>query len=292
MYPAAFEYFAPTTIGDALALLGKNPDAKLIAGGHSLLPMMKLRLAQPPALIDIGKIADLRGISDAGDTITIGALTTHDEIESSALLREACPLLPEVAAHIGDLQVRNRGTIGGSLAHADPAADYPAAMLALNAKIDVVGPNGKRTINAEDLFTGVMQTSLAANEIITAVRVPKTNGEGDGVAYEKFPHPASRYAVAGVAVWVNIRNGQITDARIGITGAADHARRAGKAEAALKGKPMHDDVIDSAAGATTDGWSAIGDLTASPEYRAHLVTELAHRALHRAHHRAHHEGHE
>ena len=287
MYPAAFDYYAPASVSEALSLLAKNGDAKLIAGGHSLLPQMKLRLATPPTLIDIGKIADLKGISDLGDKISLGALTTHHEVEHSALLRNSCPLLPEVASHIGDRQVRNRGTIGGSLAHADPAADYPAAMLALGAVVEVQGGSGKRTINADDLFTGLFSTAMNSNEILTAVHVPKTDAKGNGVAYAKFPHPASRYAVAGVAVWVNIQNDTVQDIRIGVTGASDHAQRATKAEAALQGKPMNEDNVAAAAKLASDGLTTIGDMYASSDYRAHLVQALALDALNKAHHRAH-----
>jgi carbon-monoxide dehydrogenase medium subunit len=287
MYPAAFEYHAPTSVSEALSLLAQNPDAKFLAGGHSLLPAMKLRLASPPALIDIGKIADLRGINDMGDKISIGALTTHCEVERSALVRHACALLSEVASQIGDRQVRNRGTLGGSLAHSDPAADYPAAMVALGAVVEAQGANGKRTINADDLFTGLFQTALGANEILTAVHVPKTNAKGNGVAYAKFPHPASRYAVAGVAVWVNIQDDQVTDIRIGVTGATDHAQRAKVAEAALKGKPMTDTNIADAAKQVSEGLTTIGDIYASADYRAHLLNALALDALNAAHHKAH-----
>lgn len=287
MYPAPFEYYAPTSVGEALSLLAKNADAKLIAGGHSLLPAMKLRLASPPALIDLGKIAELSGINDMGDNIALGALTTHHEVEHSALLRHGSPLLPEVASHIGDRQVRNRGTIGGSLAHSDPAADYPAAMLALGANIEATGPNGKRTIAADDMFKGLFQTALEANEIVTAVHVPTTNAKGSGVAYAKFPHPASRYAVAGVAVWVRIEDDQVADIRIGVTGATDHAQRAKKAEDALKGKPMTDESVTAAAKLASDGLTTIGDMYASADYRAHLVNALAEQALNQAHHRAH-----
>ncbi len=287
MYPAPFEYYAPTSVSEALSLLASNADAKLLAGGHSLLPAMKLRLATPAALIDIGKIAELNGITDAGDKIVIGALTTHHQVETSLLMKSASPLLSKVAAHIGDTQVRNRGTIGGSLAHADPAADYPAAILALGAVIEVQGANGKRTINADDLFTGIFATSVGANEIVTAVHVPKTNAKGNGVAYAKFPHPASRYAIAGVAVWVNIQDDIVQDIRIGVTGASDHAQRATKAEAALKGKPMNDSNIEAAAKLASDGLATMGDMFASGDYRAHLVNTLALDALNEAHHAAH-----
>ncbi|HZQ04988.1 MAG TPA: xanthine dehydrogenase family protein subunit M [Anaerolineae bacterium] len=287
MYPAAFEYYAPTSVSDALSLLAKNSDAKIIAGGHSLLPLMKLRLAQPPVLIDIGKINDLRGIHDMGDKISIGALTTHHDIEHSGLLRSASPLVPEVASHIGDRQVRNRGTIGGSLAHADPAADFPAAMMALGATIEAQGSNSKRTINAADLFTGLMQTSLNASEMITSIQVPKTNAAGNGVAYAKFAHPASRYAIVGVAVWVNIQNDQVQDIRIGVTGAGEHAVRATKTEDALKGKPLTDEALADAAKMAADGIKTLGDMYASADYRAHLVNALTAQALDVAHRRAH-----
>jgi carbon-monoxide dehydrogenase medium subunit len=287
MYPAKFDYYAPTSIGEALALLGQHSDSKIIAGGHSLLPLMKLRLAQPAALIDIGKIAELTGIHDMGDNVVLGALTTHCEVEQSRHLHSVCPLLPEVASHIGDTQVRNRGTIGGSLAHADPAADYPAAMLALGAIIEAQGTNGKRTINAADLFTGLMQTSLNPNELIVSVSVPKTHAKGSGVAYAKFPHPASRYAIVGVAVWLHIANDQVQDIRVGVTGACEHAMRATKLEQALQGKPLSDEAIDNAAKNAADGMNTLGDMYASSDYRAHLVNVLAAQALDAAHHRAH-----
>ncbi|MCC7162776.1 MAG: xanthine dehydrogenase family protein subunit M [Anaerolineae bacterium] len=287
MYPASFEYYAPTSVSEALALMAKNADARLLAGGHSLLPAMKLRLATPPTLIDIGKIKDLTGINDLGDKVSLGALTTHCQVERSALLKSVCPLLPEVASHIGDRQVRNRGTIGGSIAHADPAADYPAALLALGAVIEAQGSGGKRNLNADDLFTGLFQTALNANEIVTAVHVPKTDGAGNGVAYAKFPHPASRYAIAGVAVWVKIENDSVANIRIGVTGAADHAQRAKKAEAALQGKPMTDENIAGSANVAADGLSTMGDIFASADYRAHLVNTLALQALNQAHARAH-----
>lgn len=287
MYPAPFEYYAPASVSEALSLMASNADAKILAGGHSLLPSMKLRLASPAALIDIGKIADLHGINDMRDFITLGALTTHNQVEQSALLRHQCPLLPEVASHIGDRQVRNRGTLGGSLAHADPAADYPAAMLALGAMIHVQSANGTRTISADDLFTGLFQTSLTANEIITSVQVPKTNAHGNGVAYAKFAHPASRYAIAGVAVWVKIDNDNVTDIRIGVTGAADHAQRAKQAEDALRGKPLTEENIAAASKLASAGMTTLSDMFASGDYRAHLVNTLAAEALTEAHHKAH-----
>jgi len=287
MYPASFEYYAPQSVSEALALLTQNADAKVIAGGHSLLPLMKLRLAQPAALIDIGKIVALNGIQELDDGFALGALTTHHDIEHSVALRHACPLLPEVASHIGDRQVRNRGTIGGSLAHADPAADYPAAMLALGATIEAQGPGGKRSVSADELFTGLFQTALHANELVVSVRVPKTSGPGVGVAYAKFPHPASRYAIAGVAVVVKIENDLVRDIRIGVTGAADHAQRATQSEAALRGKSLSRENIAAAAQLASAGFTALGDMFASSDYRAHLVNTLTEQALNKAHHQIH-----
>src|SRR5215813_7335067 len=236
MYPAQFEYHKASTVKEALDLLGKyKDDAKLLAGGHSLLPAMKLRLAQPKHLIDIGKVAALSGVKEEGGTLVVGALTTHHAIETSAVLKSKCPLLPEVAGHIGDPMVRNMGTIGGSLAHADPAADYPAAIIALNAEMVAEGPKGKRTIKADDFFKGLLTTALGADEILTEVRVPPL-AANQSAAYMKFPHPASRFAVVGVAAVLTTEGGKCTKASIGITGAGTHALRAKGVEAALTGK--------------------------------------------------------
>lgn len=274
MYPGKFEYYRAKSVSEAVALLGQHKDSKLIAGGHSLLPLMKLRLANPAALIDIGRVKELRGIRD-GDMISIGALTTHYEIESSELLQEKCPLLPEAASMIGDLQVRNRGTIGGSLSHADPAADMPAVMLALGAQLVVTGPKGARTINADDFFTGVMQTALADNEILTEVRVPAMKHG----AYVKYPHPASRYAVVGVAVVGTEKNNKADMVRIGITGASAHAYRPMTSEMMMNGKTLATATIEEAAKHAADGVTMNSDLVASASYRAHLVVVYTKRAL-------------
>src|SRR5713226_86685 len=189
MYPASFEYFRPSTLDEAVALLVRHgDDAKVLAGGHSLIPAMKLRLAKPKVIIDIGRVANLNYIRDADGQIAIGAMTPHGEIEASLRLRERCPLLPETASHIGDVQVRNRGTIGGSLAHADPAADWPAAILALDAELEVVGPRGRRTLRAGAFFVDLLQTALASDEILVEIRVPKTSA---AVAYVKTEQKAS-----------------------------------------------------------------------------------------------------
>jgi aerobic carbon-monoxide dehydrogenase medium subunit len=199
MYPAQFEYHTPGTVREALDLLGRHKDdAKLLAGGHSLLPAMKLRLAQPKHLVDLRKVSGLSGIKEDGGSLVIGAMTTHYQVESSPVVKSKCPMLAAVAAQIGDPMVRNMGTIGGSLAHADPAADYPAAIIALGAEMVAEGPKGKRTIKADDFFKGLLTTALAEDEILTEVRVPVMAGK-TGAAYMKFPHPASRFAVVGVA---------------------------------------------------------------------------------------------
>jgi carbon-monoxide dehydrogenase medium subunit len=275
MIPAAFSYESPRTLSEALALLESDPEAKLLAGGHSLLPAMKLRLATPPALIDLGRIPDLNYIRDTGDHVAIGALTPHAAVASSELLRRVSPLLAEAADAIGDVQVRNRGTIGGSLAQGHPNADYPAAILALDADIVALSRTGDRIIPAREFFTGMFTTALNGNEIITEVRVQKTNGAG--VAYKKFAHPASGYAVVGVAVVAKKHGNTIESASIGITGVAGTAYRATPVENALSGQPVG--AIAEASRRAADGIEAIGDSFASPDYRRHLATVFTRRAL-------------
>jgi aerobic carbon-monoxide dehydrogenase medium subunit len=279
MYPAQFEYHKASTVKEALDLLGKYKDeAKLLAGGHSLLPAMKLRLAQPKHLIDIGKVSGLSGVKEEGGTLVIGAMTTHYAIESSALLKSKCPLLPEVAGHIGDPMVRNMGTIGGSLAHADPAADWPAAAIALNADLVAEGPKGKRTIKADDFFKGLLTTALADDEILTEIRVPAaaTNVKS---AYVKFPHPASRFAVVGVAAVLTMDGGKVSKASIGITGAGSKAVRAKGVEAAITGKAADAASIQAAAEKGADGVDVQPDLQGSEEYKKHLLKVFSKRAI-------------
>ena len=285
MIPAEFQYHSPKTLDEALKLLADHgDDAKLLAGGHSLLPAMKLRLASFGHLVDLGRIAGLDGIKEDGGTIAIGALATHYKLESSELLRSKCPLLSECAAAIGDVQVRNRGTMGGSLAHADPAADYPAAIVALDAEIVVRGPKGSRTIKATDFFVDLLTTSLAAGEIVTEVRV-KPFAAKTGSAYVKVPQPASGFAVVGVAAIVTLDgSGKIASARVGVTGAAAKGYRAQSTEAALTGKGV--DAIAAAADQATAGVETNGDLFASAEYRAHLANVTARRAIQKAVERA------
>jgi aerobic carbon-monoxide dehydrogenase medium subunit len=277
MYPANFEYARPATVEEAIALLGRHgEDAKLLAGGHSLIPAMKLRLARPSVVVDIGRIAALSYIREQGGRIAIGATTTHAEVAASALLQTRCPLLPETAAHIGDAQVRNKGTIGGSLAHADPASDYPAAVLALEAELEVAGARGRRTVRAADFFEGLFQTALGSDEIIVEVRVPVTPAT---VAYVKTEQKASGFAVAGVAVVVDSAGAL----RVGVTGVAATPYRAWAVEQALAGRRTPaPDTIAAAAGRAADGIEPLSDIHASSEFRSHLARVNARRAIERA----------
>ena len=275
MIPAEFEYIAPTSLDQALQLLSEHADdAKLLAGGHSLVPLMKLRLAQPAYLIDLNRVAELRGISQEGDRIRIGAMTTHAEIAASSLVQQQAPALAQAAHEIGDRQVRARGTIGGSLAHSDPAADLPAAMLALDGQILVRSARGERTVLADGFFVDLLTTALEPDEIVTAVTVAVSPRS----AYVKFPNPASHYAIAGVCAAVT-GDGTIGSARIGVTGVAPMAYRASGSEAALAGKALSPDVIAGAAAAAYDGRELLGDIHASSEYRAALLGVLTRRVL-------------
>jgi carbon-monoxide dehydrogenase medium subunit len=279
MHPASFEYFRPKTLAEASSLLKKHRGASVLAGGHSLLPAMKFRLANPKALVDIGAIKALSGIQARGKTLWIGATTTHAEIAASSLVRKSCPVLAEAAAQIGDLQVRNRGTIGGSLAHADPAADFPTVLVALGATIVVRGPRGERKIPAGSFFTDLFTTALKPAEILTSVLVP-SYGKGTGGAYLKHRHPASSYAVVGVAALVEVKDGRCARVSVVVGGATVNPVRAEVAEKALTGQKPDAASIARAASAVADGITdPIGDHYASSEFRAHLATVLARRAL-------------
>lgn len=273
MIPQSFEYSTPATLKDALALI-ESGDAKLLAGGMSLIPLMKLRLAQPEHVVDLARIPGLNGIESAGGVIRIGAMATHHEIESSAVVRAHCPLLAETAASIGDPQVRNRGTIGGSVAHADPAADYPAALLALDARFRLASAKSERTVAAEEFFQDAFTTSLEPGEIVVEAQVA-VEDSGEGHAYEKVAHPASGFAVVGVAVRVKKAGGKIALARIAVTGLGSHAFRAHNAERLLESGG------DAAAAAAVvgEGVDANSDLYASAEYRLHLARVHAGRAI-------------
>jgi carbon-monoxide dehydrogenase medium subunit len=287
MYPAAFEYHAPTTVQAALGLLTQHKDdAKLLAGGHSLIPMMKLRLAQPKHLIDLRKVPGLSGIKEEGGALLIGAMTSHYQVESSALVKSKIPVLSEVGAIIGDPQVRNLGTIGGSVAHADPAADWPAAMIALGAEFVCEGPKGKRTVKVDGWFQGLMTTAVGEDEILVQIRVPILPA-GSGAAYMKFPHPASRFAVVGVAAAVTLdAKGVCTKAGVGVTGAGTHAVRAKGVEAGLTGKTLDAATIEAAAQKAAEGVDVQADLQGSVEYKSHLCRVFARRALEAAAKRA------
>ena len=283
MIPAHFDYVAPQTLAEALSLLADKPDdAKILAGGHSLIPAMKLRLAQPQVLIDIGRIKDLSYIREESGQIRIGATTTHYQIESSDRLKSICPLLPEAASYIGDVQVRNKGTIGGSLAHADPAADWPAVALALGAELVAASKKGERTIKADDFFVDMMTTALAPGEILREIRITLPQGKL-GQAYRKVLQPASGFAVVGVAVSLTLdQKGACQSAGIGITGVASKAYRAKQVEQALAGKAIDQQLAAAAAAHATDGVSANGDLYASADYRRHLAQVYTARAIHGA----------
>ena len=274
MQPANFDYYRASSIDEAESVCKANADASFLAGGHSIIPAMKLRLSEPGSLVDIAGINDLKGISKDGDTIHIGALTTHAEVESSNLVKDACEALAEAASMIGDPQVRNRGTIGGNVAHADPASDYPGILMALGAKIITSG----RTIAVEDFFTGLFETALNDGEVITEIQVPVLSNSS-GAAYAKFFNPASRYAVVGVGAVVTLDNGSCTSCRIGVTGASDHAFRASAAEDALTGSDLGDDAIVAAAAKAADGQDMLSDLVASADYRTHLCGVILKRAV-------------
>lgn len=287
MIPAAFAYYTPASLNEALTLLSQHgDDAKILAGGHSLLPALKLRLSSVGHLVDIGQISDLSYIKEEQGNLCLGARATHYQVETSSLLQQKCPLLAECAAHIGDVQVRNRGTLGGSLVHADPAADYPAAIMALEAEIYTASANGKRSIKADDFFVDMLTTSLRPGEILTEVRVAPF-APNTGSAYLKVPQPASGFAVVGIAAIVTLdAKGQCAKVRIGVTGAAAKAFRARGTEAALVGKAPDEGTLTQAATQATNGIETNGDIFASAEYRAHLVRVYTKRALAKAVERA------
>lgn len=279
MYPEQFEYQRPSSVSEAISMLSANPDAKIIAGGHSLLPAMKLRLAAPATLVDIARIAELKGIAASGSGATIGAGTTYRELMDSQELAASYPMIAVACDKVGDPAVRSRGTLGGSLAHVDPAADLTAVMLALGASVTAVGPNGERTIGIDDLFTGLLSTSLESNEILTSISLPASSA-GSKQAYVKHSHPASGYAVVGVAVALEMDGQTCKSARIAVTGAPEYAMRATAAEAALTGKEVTAESIAAAAEKATEGLGELnGDVYASAEYRAHLVKVMTKRAL-------------
>ena len=284
MISTPFEYSRATSLDDALARLrAADGGGKLVAGGHSLIPLMKLRLSEPGTLIDIARIPGLSGIRETEGGIEIGATTVHHDVATSALLQQACPMVAEAAAAIGDPQVRNRGTLGGSLAHADPAADYPAVMLALDADIHVLGPSGSRMVKAHDFFRGLFTVDLAADEIIVGVKFRPVQS----AAYAKLYQRASHFAIVGVAAALEVEKGTIRSARIGLTGASSHATRLTDVEEGLAGKAPSVGSIEEAvrlAGASLQDINS--DIHASEEYRRAMIPVFTRRALKHALERA------
>src|SRR5215831_8833042 len=280
MFAPSFDYYRAKSVAEAGDLLRKNPGAKLLAGGHSLIPLLKLRLASPAALIDIGRIAEMRGISANSGVVRIGALTTHAELAASPVIRDACPALAEAAKMIGDPAVRNRGTIGGNVAHADPASDLPTVLTALGARFVVSSDGQPKTTDAAAFFTGLMTTTLADNDLLVAVEVPVKEA-GQGQAYVKFAHPASRYAVIGVAAVVSASGGKCTAAAVAVGGLTPHALRTAAVEKAITGQTLAPNTIANAAAQVTRdlGSDILGDVFASADYRKAVAPVWVKRAL-------------
>lgn len=278
MYAAPFEYHAPASVAEAVKLLSQyGEDGKIITGGMSLIPLMKFRLAQPQHLIDLRKVAELKGVKEQGGKVVIGARTTHAELETNPVLRSKCPVIPQVAARIGDQQVRNRGTIGGSLMHADPSADLPAAMLALDAELTLQG-NSARTVKAADFFQDALTTSAKPDEILVSISVPATGG---ATHYAKLAQQASGFALVGVAAVLEMSGSTCKSARIGVTGVCSKAFRAGAVEKALAGKALDAKTIQAAAAEVTkDIKNPLSDpLNGSAEYRTHMAVVYTARAI-------------
>jgi carbon-monoxide dehydrogenase medium subunit len=272
--PTTFDYQRATSIDDAVAKLQAASGGKLIAGGHSLVPLMKLRLSEPSVLIDVARIPGLSGIREKDGRIEIGAATTHRDVAASDLLKRVCPVMADTAVEIGDPQVRNCGTLGGSLAHADPAADYPAAMLAVDAEIHIKGPGGWRKVKASDFFQGLFTVDLAPSEIIAGVQFTPIRA----AAYAKLHQRASHFAIVGVAAAVEVKGGVFQSTRVGLTGASTHAIRLTDVERALAGKPATKETIASAAAAAAVE-EVNSDIHASEEYRRAMIKVFTRRAL-------------
>ncbi len=272
-----FEYSSPTSLDEALRIVAGG-NAKILAGGMSLIPLMKLRLAAPEHLVDLRQIPDLQGISEERGSIRIGAMTTHFQVESSALLRASCPLLAEAAAHIGDVQVRNMGTLGGSLAHADPAADYPASLFALEARVRLISASSDRTIALGDFLVDTFTTAAEAGEMIREVIVPVEEA-GTGVSYQKLLQPASGFAIVGVAARIRKAGGKISMARVGVTGLGPMPYRAMTVENLLVGTAGSPEDIKKAASVAAAGVEANSDIHASAAYRARMAAVYAGRAI-------------
>jgi carbon-monoxide dehydrogenase medium subunit len=279
MIPAKFDYVRPATLDDAIAALaGGGEDAKIIAGGQSLLPLLRLRLAYPELLVDLGGVSELRGVTDAGDALLIGARTTHYQLIHDPLIAEHCGLLAEATSTVADPAIRHRGTLGGALVHGDPAGDLPAVALALEVTMIARGPGGEREIAIADFFVDYLTTSLAADEILTAIRVPKLGPEW-GFRYEKFHRTAQSWATVGVAALARRSNGTVAEARIGLTNMGSVPVRATGAETAAAGAQATREALQAAAAQAAEGTDPPGDLHGAPDYRRHLARVLTGRAL-------------
>jgi aerobic carbon-monoxide dehydrogenase medium subunit len=282
MIPGNFDYYAPRSLDDAVKFLSEHrDDVKILSGGQSLLPLMKMRLSKPAYVIDIGRIPGLDSITEQNGNLILGALVTHEQIEHSDLLRAQCPLLPQTASTIADVQVRNRGTIGGSIAHADPAGDWPAAVLALDAEVKIFGPQGERWVKCDEFFLGLLMSVLEPDEIVTAIKFPITGQ--DKTAYQKAAPRSSGFAVTGVAVRLALDgNRTCSRAAVGITGITDKAYRAERTEQMLTGKILDNRLIEQAAAESTHNIEVIEDINGSSEYRAHLTQVYVQRAIEEA----------
>jgi len=278
MYAAEFDYVRASSIDEAISIKGANDDSSFLAGGHSLIPAMKLRLSTPQKLIDISGLDQLKNISKNGSYISIGALCTHKQCAESEIILSGCPALSDAASVIGDPHVRNKGTIGGALAHSDPQADYPGAVLALNASFVLKGPSGERTIDAADYFTGLWETALGENEILTEVRIPLDSANANS-CYLKFPQPASRYPYVGCAVAMDNSGGNCSEVRVGFSGVAESAFRDSGVEDAIRGQALKDETIAAASAKAAEGRTVLSDYFVSEEYRRAMAQVYAKRAM-------------
>jgi carbon-monoxide dehydrogenase medium subunit len=277
--PASFEYARPTTVDEALqAIADGGDDVKIMAGGQSLIPVMRLRLAAPETVVDLSRVAELRGVRDDGDAIVIGAMATHHDVMTDPLVLQYAPLIAEATETVADRQVRARGTFGGALAHADPAGDLPAVALALDAEFVIVGPEGRRTVPASDFFVDYLTTALEEGELLVEIRVPKLAGEW-GMRYEKFNRVAQAWSIVAVAAVVRRENGHIAEARIGLTNMGSTPLRASAVEAALAGADASPEAIAAAARSAAEGTSPSSDLNGQADYREHLAQVLTRRAV-------------
>jgi carbon-monoxide dehydrogenase medium subunit len=277
--PAAFEYARPTTVDEALQAIAEGgDDVKILAGGQSLIPVMRLRLAAPETVVDLSRVAELRGVRDDGDAIVIGAMTTHHDVMTDPLIQQYAPLIAEATETVADRQVRARGTFGGALAHADPAGDLPAVALALDAEFVIAGLEGRRTVPAAEFFVDYLTTALEEGELLVEIRVPKLAGEW-GMRYEKFNRVAQAWSIVAVAAVVRRENGHIAEARIGLTNMGTTPLRASAVEAALAGAEASPEAIAAAARSAAEGTSPTSDLNAQADYREHLAQVLTRRAV-------------